>query len=166
MKLALQRAVSNKFGPVLKSVRIWQVRLRTCWWTVFLFIQELILYSFVKRKEVLIFGYFAKPLGYVCLPVPELLICLKLVWFFFWFFLIDWGKSSPLSDISLWICLFFPFFNKKPCFQWLGKFFFLFFGCHIAFMNMAVKESFGFLKSRKSRNVFLIDRSRGAPEFS
>lgn len=81
--------VSAETGSVPDSLRIRRVRLRTCWWTVFLFIQELILYSFVKRKEVLIFGYFAEPLGCFCLPVPELLFCLKLLCFCFFF--IDWG---------------------------------------------------------------------------
>lgn len=81
--ITADETVRTEFGSVLKSVRIRRDHLRTCWGTVFLFIQELILYSFVKRKEVLIFGYFAKPLGYVCLSVPELLICLKLVCFCF-----------------------------------------------------------------------------------
>lgn len=111
-------------GSVPQSLRIRRVRLRTCWWTVFLFIQELILYSFVKRKEVLIFGYFAEPLGCFCLPVPELLICLKLVLFCFFY----WGKNFPLSEISLWICQFsLFFFNKKPCFkEWVILHFILF----------------------------------------
>lgn len=79
--------------------------------------KKLILYSFVKRKEVLIFGYFAEPLGCFCLPVPELLICLKLLCFCFCFLLIEVKILLFLKFLFEFEYFSFLFFNKKPCFK-------------------------------------------------
>lgn len=73
----------------------------------FLFIQELILYTFVKRKEVLIFGSFAKATWLLLSSCARLA---KLSVTFVFFFLLIGARFFFFSWFSLWIWIFSFFF--------------------------------------------------------